>query len=36
MRMDKFTTMFQTALADAQALAVDKDHQALALVKSYA
>ena len=29
MRMDKFTTMFQTALADAQALAVDKDHQAL-------
>lgn len=27
MRMDKFTTMFQTALADAQSLAVGRDHQ---------
>ena len=27
MRMDKFTTLFQTALADAQSLAVGKDHQ---------
>src|SRR3990167_11241595 len=27
MRMDKFTTLFQTALADAQSLAVARDHQ---------
>ena len=27
MRMDKFTTLFQTALADAQSLAVGKDNQ---------
>ena len=27
MRMDKFTTMFQTALADAQSLAIGRDHQ---------
>lgn len=27
MRMDKFTTMFQTALANAQSLAVGRDHQ---------
>src|SRR3990167_6339056 len=27
MRMDKFTTLFQTALADAQSLAVGRDHQ---------
>lgn len=27
MRMDKFTTLFQTALADAQSLAVGREHQ---------
>lgn len=27
MRMDKFTTMFQMALADAQSLAIGRDHQ---------
>ena len=27
MRMNKFTTLFQTALADAQSLAVGRDHQ---------
>lgn len=27
MRMDKFTTMFQIALADAQSLAIGRDHQ---------
>ena len=27
MRMDKLTSMFQTALADAQSLALGKDHQ---------
>ena len=27
MRMDKFTTLFQTALADAQSLAVSRDQQ---------
>ena len=27
MRMDRFTTLFQTALADAQSLAVGRDHQ---------
>jgi len=27
MRMDKLTTKFQTALADAQSLAVGRDHQ---------
>lgn len=27
MRMDKFTTLFQTALGDAQSLAVGRDHQ---------
>ena len=27
MRMDKFTTQFQLALADAQSLAVGRDHQ---------
>ena len=27
MRMDKFTTMFQMALADAQSIALGRDHQ---------
>ena len=29
MRVDKFTTLFQTALADAQSLAVGRDHQSI-------
>ena len=27
MRLEKFTTLFQNAIADAQSLAVGKDHQ---------
>ena len=27
MRLEKFTTLFQNAIADAQSLAIGKDHQ---------